>query len=119
MLIEIVVAVGVLSLVLIGVSDLMTRSQRVGTFQRQKDEANTIARSLLNEYRIQRDNDPDTFEDNVVGLSRDVCVSGKDYSCTVEVNKLSGAVEVIATVSWVDGVNTLSITLNQKLTDVP
>lgn len=117
MLIEIVVAVGVLSLVLIGVSDLMTRSQRVGTFQRQKDEALSIARMLLNDYRIQRDNDPDQFEDNVVGLSRDVCVTDKPYSCKVEVTKQTGSVDVVATVSWIDGVNTLSVNLNQVLTE--
>ena len=116
MLIEILVALGVLSLVLIGVSDLMTRSQRVGSFQAKKDEALSIARGLLNDYRIQRDNDPDGFKASVAGISKDICVDGKDYSCKVDVAKDTGLVNLVVTVSWPDGDNTLSINLNQSLT---
>ncbi len=116
MLIEIVVAVGVLALVLIGVSDLMTRSARVSGYQAKRDEANSIARELLNDYRIQKENDPDNFEDIASGLSREVCVEGKDYSCLVTVTKNTGSVDLLVTVSWPDGNNILSISINQTLT---
>ncbi len=115
MLIEVVIALGVLSLVLIGVSDLMTRSQRVGSFQAKRDEALSVARSLLNGYRIERDNDPVAFEAAVVGINRDICVDGKDYSCKVEVTKSTGLVDLLVTVSWPDGDSTLSINLHQSL----
>jgi len=116
MLIEVVIAVGVLALVLIGVSDLMTRSQRLTGFQAKRDEALSVGRSLLNEYRIQKENDPDGFESQVVGVNREQCVAGKDYSCRVEVTKKVGAVDFYVTVSWPDGNNTLSVNLNQTFT---
>ncbi len=76
MLIEIVIAVGILALVLIGVSDLMTRTQRVSTFQAKRDEANSVAKKILNDYRLQRDIDPETFATTVTGIDRAVCVDG-------------------------------------------
>lgn len=118
MLIEIVVAVGVLALVLIGVSDLMTRSLRNSSFQVKRDEALSIAREILNDYRIEKENDPEIFESVVVGLNRDVCVDGKDYSCSVEVTKNNGSVDLLVTVNWPDGNNTLSINLKQTFNDL-
>ncbi|EKD56045.1 MAG: hypothetical protein ACD_58C00311G0002 [uncultured bacterium] len=115
MLIEIVVALGVLSLVLVGVSDLMTRSQRLSSYQTKKDEAYGLARNLLNDYRQQRDNNPGTFLSGVVGINRETCVEGKNYSCKVEVTKNASSVDLYITVSWPDGGNTLSVTSNQKL----
>lgn len=32
----------------------MTRTQRVSTFQAKRDEANSIAKEILNDYRLQR-----------------------------------------------------------------
>ena len=72
---------------------------------------------MLNDYRIQKENDPDGFSDQVVGLSRDICIVGKDFSCRVDVTKNTDSVDLVVTVSWPDGNNTLSINMNQKLTD--
>ncbi len=118
MLIEIVISVGVLALVLIGVSDLMTRTQRVSSFQAKREEALSIAKEVLNDYRVQRDNDLDDFEENVVGFTREVCVDGKDYSCRTEITKNGGSVDIIVVVSWVDGENTLSVDISQKLEEL-
>jgi len=118
MLIEIVISVGILALVLIGVSDLMTRTQRVSTFQAKRDEANSIAKQILNDYRLQRDNDPDGFAASVTGINRQTCVEGKEYSCVALVESVNGDVDVTVTVSWVEGENTFSINLNQKLNDL-
>lgn len=118
MLIEIVIAVGILALVLIGVSDLMTRTQRVSIFQAKKDEANSIAQQILNDYRLQRDNDPDEFATNVTGLNRSTCVEGKDYSCIALVEEVNGDIDITVTVSWIEGENTFSVKLNQKLNDL-
>ncbi len=115
MLIEVVVSIGILALVLIGVSDLMTRSQRQSEFQTKKDDAMEVAKSLLNDYRSQKEMDPVTFLDNVVGINRAVCIEGKDFSCVVEVTKGSSSVDLNITVSWVDGSNTLSINLKNTI----
>lgn len=115
MLIEIIIAVGVLVLVLVGVSDLMTRSQRVSSYQGKRDEALSIAKEILNDYRLQKENDPQNFADTVIGLSRDVCVVGKDYSCTVTVTKNATSVNLFVSVSWVDGANTLDVSLEQDI----
>ncbi len=118
MLIEIVISVGILALVLVGVSDLMTRTQRVSTFQAKRDEANSIAREILNDYRLQRENDPVGFSASVIGINRSTCVEGKDYSCTALVEEVNGDVDVAVTVSWVEGENTFSVSVNQKLNDL-
>lgn len=115
MLIEIIIAVGVLVLVLVGVSDLMTRSQRVSSYQGKRDEALSIAKEILNDYRLQKENDPQNFADTVIGLNRDVCVAGKDYSCTVTVTKNVTSVNLFVRVSWIDGANTLDVSLEQDL----
>lgn len=118
MLIEIVIAVGILALVLIGVSDLMTRTQRVSTFQAKRDEANSVAKKILNDYRLQRDTEPETFASTVTGLDRDVCVEGLDYSCTATVTNVNGDVDISVVVSWVEGENTFSISTSQKLNEL-
>ncbi len=118
MLIEIVISVGILALVLIGVSDLMTRTQRVSTFQAKKDEANSIAKQILNDYRLQKENDPDGFSGSVAGLNRPTCIEGKDFSCLAVVENINGDVDITVTVSWIEGENTFSIKMNQKLNDL-
>ncbi len=118
MLIEIVIAVGILAMVLIGVSDLMTRTQRVSTFQAKRDEANSVAKKILNDYRLQRDTDPETFAATVTGIDRDTCVDGLDYSCTATVTNVNGDVDINVVVSWVEGENTFSISTSQKLNEL-
>jgi type II secretory pathway pseudopilin PulG len=115
MLVEIIVALGILSLVLIGVSDLMTRSQRIGGYQTKRDEAFNIAKDLLNDYRIQRDNDPSLFKTSVTGIDRAVCIVEKEYACKVNVIVGENEVDLEVIVSWQDGSSTLSITQNQTL----
>ncbi len=115
MLIEIVVAVGIISLVLVGVSDLMIRSSRLTTFQRQKAEAFTISQRLLNNYRVQRDSNPQAFYDNAGGSVLDPCVSGKTYVCIVSMEKSAEAVLVTVKVEWGDGGQTFDVSLSQSL----
>lgn len=115
MLIEVVVAVGILALVLIGVSDLMTRTQRVSTFQAKREGATEIAKNILNDYRLQRDADPETFAATVTGINRQTCVEGKDYSCVAVVENVNDDITVTITVSWIEGENTFSVNFSQKL----
>lgn len=118
MLIEVVISVGVLALVLIGVSDLMTRTQRVSSFQAKREEANSIAKSILNDYRIQRDLNPDEFTSSVTGLNRETCIDGKDFSCNAVTEVVNNDVNITIKVSWVEGENTFTVELNQKLSEI-
>lgn len=115
MLIEIIVAIGVIGLVLIGVSDLMVRSSRVVTFQKQKDEALVLIEGILNEYRGERDENPSLFYDNVTGETRDPCIDGKTYVCVVTINKTADTVDITVRAEWDDGGQVLSVSLSQSL----
>lgn len=117
MLIEVVVAVGILALVLVGITDLMTRSSRVLTYQRDREGAYAIAREILNDYRSGRDENPITFFDDVTGLSREVCVEGKKYGCEALVTEEVGGVLIDVSVYWNDGSNRYEIKLSQNLTE--
>lgn len=115
MLIEVVVAVGIIALVLVGVSDLMTRSLRLITYQKQRDEAMMILQKIQNDYKAQRDSDPDTFYQNAVNTTIDPCVAGKPYKCTVMMDKLPDSVIIDAKAEWSDGGNVISTSLRQIL----
>lgn len=115
LLIEIVVAIGIIGLVLVGVTDLMTRSARVVTFQKQKDEALSIVRKKLNEYKTTRDTDPESFYNTVVGGVTDPCVPEKDYKCIVSVDKQLDSVLITVVAEWNDGGRTYNVSLSQSL----
>ena len=116
MLIEIVVAVGIIALVLVGVSDLMTRSSRVVTFQKHKDEATTIAQKVLNDYRTQRDSDPLDFYASAGNNVMDPCVADT-YKCTItmDTNAVPDFVLITVSVEWNDGGQVFSTSLSQSL----
>jgi type II secretory pathway pseudopilin PulG len=118
MLIEIVIAVGILALVLVGVSDLMTRSSKISTFQRKRGEAYEVAKTVINEYKLQRDNDPNVFQSSVAGIDREVCVAGKEFSCLATVTIEGSSVNIVVKVSWIEGLNTFSVSLNQVFGDI-
>ncbi|KKS94546.1 MAG: hypothetical protein UW68_C0011G0013 [Candidatus Collierbacteria bacterium GW2011_GWB1_44_6] len=114
MLIEIVVAVGIIGLVLIGISDLITRSTRVVTFQRQKDEAQAIIKKMLTNYKVERDTDPDSFYNTVSNRVTDPCVEGRPYKCLVTVEKSLDFVYISITAEWDDGGSVYNTTLSQS-----
>lgn len=115
MLIEVVVAVGIIALVLVGVSDLMTRSLRVITFQKQRSEATALLQKIQNNYKAQRDSDPDNFYSVVADTVIDPCETGKPYKCTVQINKTVDDVTITAKAEWVDSDSTFSTSSVQTL----
>ncbi|EKD53174.1 MAG: hypothetical protein ACD_61C00122G0007 [uncultured bacterium] len=117
MLIEIVVAVGIIALVLVGISDLMTRSSRVVTFQKQKDEAVAVAQKCLNEYRTQRDSNPTEFYTDAKNGQLATCSVSETYtgSITLSTDVLTDSVLVTVKVGWTDGPNNFSVSLSQSL----
>jgi len=115
MLIEIVVAIGIIGLVLVGVSDLMTRSVSLVTFQKQKKEALTIITKKLNDYKVARDTNPDNFYATVVDSIVDPCVVNKPYKCLITVDKTVDAVKISITAQWQDGGRPYETSLSQSL----
>lgn len=115
MLIEVVVAVGIISLVLIGISDLMVRSLRVATYQKQRDEATEILQKVQNDYKAERDSDPEGFYLSVANAVIDPCVAGKPYTCTIVIEKAADSVTITATAEWDDGGVQLSTLSTQSL----
>jgi len=118
MLIEIVVAVGIIGLVLVGVSDLMTRSIRVVSFQKQKDEALAVIKKKLLEYRASRDLDPEGFYNSMTSgtTTIDPCDAEKPlYRCLVTVEKSVDAVSLTVVGEWQDGGRLYSVSLSQSL----
>ena len=115
MLIEIVVAVGIIALVLVGVSDLVTRSLKVLTYQKQKDEAGAILKKIQNDYRVQRDINPEGFYSSIVSTVIDPCVADSTFVCTITVDKTVDSVTIMAKAEWIDGGSSFSTSLVQSL----
>lgn len=115
MLIEVVVALGIIGLVLVGVSDLMTRSVSVVNFQKQKDEALSIIEKMLTDYKRERDLDSESFysaaADNIV----DPCVVDKPYKCIVTMITTADSVNIQITAEWQNGGKDYSVSLSQSL----
>lgn len=124
-LIEIVVAVGIIAVVLVGVSDLITRSLSLASFQAGKNEAVTIAQSQLNYFRQKKDENPDLFFES--GLVSD-CMIGYDeekYDCEVVYSNLLPnssepiSVDMTVSVTWQNGSNSIVTELSQTLVKPP
>lgn len=115
MLIEVVVAVGILALVLVGVSDLMTKSTRTLGYQKDRDEAYSIAREQLNRYREDRDKN---LTLSLGPTFLEVCVPGKKYSCRVELLEVVGGMNVKVIVYWTEGVNKFEVSLDQLFVNI-
>lgn len=115
MLIEVVVAIAVIALVLVGVSSLMTKSLRVVTFQKEKDIAGSSLQKIQNDYKRDRDINPDGFFATLPETDTVDC--GAIYSCDVDFEMAAdnNSVLITATASWLDGDRTLSVSSKQLL----
>jgi len=121
-LIEIVVAVGIIALVLVGVSDLITRSLSLASFQTKKNQAINIAQNQLNRFRQYKDQEPILFFSNPYVYS--VCEAGYDttkYTCRITYNNevydggsLVG-IDMKVSIDWNDGNNKITTELSQTL----
>lgn len=115
MLIEIVVAIGIIGLVLVGVSDLMTKSVRATSFQKQKAEALVIVKKILGDYKTARDADPESFYSAAESVLIDPCEVDKPYRCYVTMEKYPDSVSVLVRAQWQDGGRTYDVSLSQLL----
>lgn len=119
-LIEIVVAVGIIAVVLVGVSDLITRALSLASFQAGKNEAVNIAQNQLNYYRQKKDENPDLFFDS--GLVN-FCVFGFDttkYQCEISyTNTTPEKTDMKVNVKWHNGSSEIETELSQTLVKPP
>lgn len=114
-LIEIVVAVGIIAVVLVGVSDLVTRSLNMASFQAKSNKAQNIVKNQLSYYRQQRDLTPTDFFDNYENYRTCVGVIDAGYSCLIEYSPVSSNLQMTVTVTWSDGDKTINTELSQFL----
>jgi type II secretory pathway pseudopilin PulG len=119
-LIEVVVAVGIIAVVLVGVSDIVTRSISLASFQSEKNTAMDIAQNQLSYYRQQRDLDPAYFfaTDNPGDC---VNYDREKYNCTIFFDPTKADGVIVSTkmdiyVSWGGADKTkYSVNLSQTL----
>ena len=118
-LIEIVVAVGIIAVVLVGVADLITRSLGLASYQANKNVAINIAQNQLNYYRQQRDQKPtDFFIDPQTNYSScDWYVFDKvKYACTITYGAIGATgVDMKVSIAWKDGEKQIKTELSQVL----
>lgn len=118
-LIEILVATGIIVLVLVGVSDLITRSLGLSSFQASMSGAINIAQNQLNYYRQLRDLKPtDFFVDPQTNYS--TCVGTFDavkYGCTITYDTVgvTNGVNMRVSIAWKDGDKDIKTELAQIL----
>lgn len=119
-LIEIVIAVGIIVVVLVGVSDLVTRSLGLSSFQKNMNMAVNIAQNQLTYYRQQRDLNPtDFFIDP--NANYDTCVGTFDedkYNCDISYSLIdipATGVSINVKIEWKDGDKTINTELSQDL----
>ena len=116
-LIEIVVAVGIIAVVLVGVSDLITRSLGLTSFQSSKTVAVNIAQRQLTYYRQKRDEIPaDFFVDTQANYGSCVGMDGlSNYDCSIIYSDITNGLNMTVTVKWRDGDNEITTQLSQIL----
>lgn len=118
-LIEIVVAVGIIAVVLVGVSDLVTRSLGLSSFQSSKTIAINIAQNQLTYYRQKRDESPtDFFVDPQTNFS--TCIGNYDlgkYNCSIVYTNvgITNGLRMTVIVRWRDGDKEIDTELSQVL----
>ena len=125
-LIEIVIAVGIIAVVLVGVSDLITRSLGLASFQANKNIAVNLAQNQINHYRLVKDQEPTNFfTSNVQAIYGD-CV-GEDFDsskfeCSIlysiesfDVEGLPNLIKMNVNIKWMDGDNEINTLLSQIL----
>ena len=104
-LIEIVVAVGIIAVVLVGASDIITRSLNLASFQAKERVATSIAQYQINYYRQQRDLAPADFFVNPQ-TNDSTCVGSIDasvYTCSIKYTAITNGVTMTVDVNWSDG----------------
>lgn len=116
-LIEIVIAVGIIVVVLVGVSDLVTRSLGLSSFQKNMNMAVNIAQNQLTYYRQQRDLNPtDFFINPQTNFSTCVEVTDPKYECTITYSPIgTTGVSMNVKIEWMDGDKTINTELSQDL----
>ncbi|KKT36345.1 MAG: hypothetical protein UW35_C0002G0020 [Candidatus Collierbacteria bacterium GW2011_GWF2_44_15] len=128
LLAEVVIAIGLLALILVGMSELITRSSATTRINKEKDEAGRVVEARLSYFRQQRSRDPvglynsidDLFGSGFVdcGGSPWPIIAQYNFSCTQSFSLLSpGVVQIDVKASWTNKTtNDLSVTLSNIIT---
>ena len=109
---EVVVAIGVTAVVLVGISQLMSRSTVSIRQNKQKDEAIRVVDSKIQYYRRERDRNEDVFFKNIVHdldsggfrtcLTPWPITTQYTFDCTERFSSVTEGVLVEVRASWTD-----------------
>lgn len=109
-MIEVLISVTIVALVLVSVSDLITRTNKISRLQRQKDDAMAVATSKIATYRAAKDKDPSLYFDPLNLKQTEDCGSETYnqtlYDCKAvfvyPVEDPLTSVNLTVTISWTD-----------------
>lgn len=101
---EVIIAVGVISLVLVSVSSLMSQTTKTYRLQKEKDEAVRLIETKLRYYRGQRDANTASFFSSIV-LGDSSCMpwgvtTTGSFTCSVNFSNVSNGVKIVVTATW-------------------
>lgn len=125
MLVEIVVAIGVVMLVLVGISDLTSRTTKMYRLEKEKDEANRLLEARLSQYKNDRDRDSTAFfsgitQKNVWLPCSWTFTTTVTYTCEVMYSDITGqGSKVVVRATWTGSAGvTISHTLSSVFTAI-
>lgn len=124
---EVVVAIGLLAIVLVGMSELISRSTVVIRLNKQKDEAARVAEARLSYLKQERDRDANVFFTSIVhnldggmtdcGVNPWPIPTQYTFTCDESFTSVSSGVQVDVRASWTDKTtDDMSVTLSTIIT---
>jgi type II secretory pathway pseudopilin PulG len=126
-LIEIVVALGIIVVVLVGVSDLITRSLSLASFQASKNEATNIAQDQLSYLKHEKELEPTAFflrqdvQNGIGDCDNSINFDTEKFVCKLQFEYLYDgptrldAIIASAVVTWKNGDKEIVTKLSQTL----
>ncbi len=119
MLAEVLVAIGVIVLVLVGMTSLMTRSTKTVRETKMRDEAKRLIEGRLAYLRMERDRDQENYINNVaVNNMNCPWTFTSDYgsfSCAQMFSNITGGKRATVTASWSEGGEARSMSMSADI----
>lgn len=115
-LIEMVIAIGLVSFVLVGLVAGATASLKSARLSRERNRATYLAQTELESARRDRDEDPETFFTTAGVTGPTESGTAPVYRITVTKTLVGTQMEVSVTVAWDDAGNTYQVVEETLLT---
>ena len=116
LLIEILIALAVMTVAMVGALAVSTRAIRVSRVARSTAEASKYAENVLETLKRTKESDPGTFFTNSTCPVCGPFGVNLEYSCSLSCSFNGDVDDVTVTVSWVENGSTSSVKLQTILT---